>query len=127
MGEKPTTVNTAAETVDSIIHAVIYDVGANVAIAALKAEVPFLNLPVISQLTDFIVKYIVGYLDRGLQTVATLQVIQIQVGAEKHEYLNSEFVLRQALLSGDQAQIDAAKEKFKAAFRSLVHSDGSTH
>ncbi len=125
MGDTPTTVNQPAKTVDGIINAVIEDAGVAAASAALKTAVPFLALPGVSQVVDLLLRYFASFLYKGLANFATLQIIQFQTSAEKHEYASAEFALRQAHLSGDPNAIAKATADFKKAFRSLVHFDGS--
>lgn len=125
MGDTPQTVNQTAQTVDGIIHSVIYDAGLVAAKATLVAALPLFRFPVVSQITDFLLGFFAHYFYQGVTKFSTLQIIQFQTNTERTAYAKSEFNLRQAHLSGDKARLEEATKEFKATFRALVHSDGS--
>lgn len=126
MGDVPTTVNTAADTADSIIHDVIYEVAVNAAITACSAYLPFLKLPIISSLFSFAVNKVAALIYTYLSQFVTFLVIDIQVDSEKTLYAQAEGGLRTAMLTADPAQIAAARAQFKATLGSLIHYDGSS-
>lgn len=112
--------NLPAETADQVIKFTLY----NVAVASfkgyLRAYASWLNLPVISQLFDFIVGTITDKFFYFLSQVMTFAVIDIQVGAELEAYKKAEAGFRAVYKSGNQEAIDAARKNFGLAARDLV-------
>lgn len=87
--------NKVADLVEKIIHATIMTVARNAAKAALVAEAPWLKLPVISQVFDFILGRSFGFVSQQLETQAVYTTIDFQTQAQTFAYLKAVNKLRQ--------------------------------
>jgi hypothetical protein len=136
MGDAPSTTNSAAQAVDSALKSIINDVVISAAKAAAVAAAPWLAWPVVSQLFDALLGWIGGYVYTAMAEWSTIGVIDVQTWIEKSDYQTALTQLKAARdeavqnlqaagKAGDQNAINAAKQKFKDAFQSLVHWDGS--
>lgn len=125
MGDTPTPVNGAAKTVSSIINVAIMDVALTAFEAAEKSALPWLNTPIISQVSDFIDKEAFELLAQVLAQAGVNLTIDLQTDAEKSAYATAEAELRSAHLSGDTNALNKATADFKTALANLVYFDGS--
>lgn len=116
--------NSAADTVDAIIHTAIMDVAVTAAIQAATAEFPWLNLPIIKQLFSWAVNFAFGFLDKYLERAAAFAVIDSQTGIEAIAYEKSVQALQSAQDSGDKNAVSKATQNFKDTLARLIHYDG---
>lgn len=126
MGAVPTPVNETANTVNGIISFTVFDVAVRAFQTYAKAQVPFLNLPIVSSIFSYLMNIVGGWFYAYFSQFATFTIIDWQTGSERDAYTRAEGVLRQAHLSGDKNAIDQATKQFRTAFESLVHWDGSS-
>lgn len=126
MGSTPSQVNQPAQTVNEIIHALIFDVAIMAAETAAIAEFPVLGLPIIRFLFHRFLLYMAGKLDDKLSKMATISIIDIQTLKEKTAYQLAEGKLRAARLLGDSNAIKQATDEFRVAIGNLVKWDGIT-
>lgn len=120
----PTGTNQAAQ-LGTTIETGIVNIGVAAGEAILFAEVPFLAFPGLKQLVDLLIGWLSGYLIRGLSTVVTFAVIDVQVGAEKSDFNDALAALKAAQAGGDPSAIAKAMAAFQVAVQNMGHSDGS--
>ena len=121
MGEPIT--NPAIKVADDI-QSILYDVVLVGVEAAAKAEVPFLALPVISQVFDFFVGQIGSLIYKQLELYVAFEIIDLQVAHEASNYKNAVDDLHKAHESGDTDAINKARANFKSTLGNLIHYDG---
>lgn len=124
MGDTPQTKNRWAIIVDSVIHT-IFTVGLTAGSEVLKSYLPFLRLPVISQIFNFIVNRYGKMIDEAIQTMATYAVINIQTAHEVSGFNTAKDALKLAQGGTDDLAKQKAREDFKKKLAALLHSDGS--
>jgi hypothetical protein len=122
---QPVPTNPVSKTVGEIINAVVYDLAQTSFKVWARAQLPFLNLPVISQMFDWLMGLIIGNFCRILSRGSTFAVINFQTDLEKWAYRGAEAKLRAVHLGGDQNAISQATIEFKEALRALVRFDGT--
>ena len=120
----PTTSNSAAGTVDTII-ADVNTAGVQLVEKLAIADVPFLGFPIIKQIFQFALGWLDGYISKAIQLGATFGIIDIQVGAEKNALSQALLNVIAAEKTGDAAQIKAAIQAYANAQSALVNDDGS--
>lgn len=111
------------DLIDKIIQGLIFTVGVNAAIAAATAALPFLGLPIISNIFRGIVNYVATQIYNVLEPVVIFTVIDDITNAENQAYVASIRELQLAIASGDQNAIDAATAKTRDALSKLIHFD----
>jgi hypothetical protein len=114
------TTNTTVRIIESIIHVSFVDVGAKAATAAAISAVPFLGLPVIKQVFEFIVTKFCEFVSKHSQTAAADAIIQAQTDAQADRYKEALKELDEAQLSGDPNAKSDAKKKYAEKMRDLV-------
>lgn len=124
MGE-PSTTNGAATVANSLIHLAIFNVAVTVAETALFAEFPFLNLPVVKQIIQFIINWVAGKVYGALGLMLTYGIIDIQVAGQEAVMGQATINLKAAYQSGDPDATKKATDEFKAALAALIHWNGS--
>lgn len=124
MADQVPVTNKAAEIVGGFVKALMSG-GESAAETYIKAELPFLALPVFSQITD----WIVGSIGSEIQTViingTTKMVINIQTGSEQSAVVAAATALQMAQQSGDQVAIAKALTVAKKAYLDLGNWDGT--
>lgn len=93
--------------------------------AAAKAYVPFLNLPVVSQVFDFLCARFGDLMYSNLAVGTTFLVLDFQTNEEKKAFSDAMTELAASRQTGDPDEHARALQKAKDAFDRLVHSDGS--
>jgi hypothetical protein len=129
----PTTTNTTAAGVDSAISAAVTAAEGLVDTAAetaLDTAVPFFAVPVVKQVTDFVIEDVVRDLGDdvsiSLQQVGTFVVIDTQVSGEKSGISQALANLMIAEKSGNAQQIQAAIAAYQESQSALQNDDGSS-
>ena len=117
-------VNAQAAAVNKIIERLIFDVAVRTARAAAIAEAPWLGLPVISQVFDYLLNLFGKFIYEALARQATFTVIDSQVGKSLTEYETAVSGLNQAVAAGSAEDVDKAQLATKAALINLVRWDG---
>lgn len=125
MGDTPQTINRWVVAVDGVIHT-IFTVGLTAGSEVIKTYVPWLRLPVISQIFDAVVNKYGAMIDQAIQNSATFMVLNIQTSSENNAFKDSVTALKQAQTTGDQNAIQKARDDFKKNLGNLVHWDGSS-
>ena len=125
MGEIPKTKNTWAASLNGVVH-VLFTLGLTAGSEAIKTYVPFLRLPGVSWLFDFMVKRFGNAIDTELQLNVTFVVLDIQTARERKAFEEARDTLKKVKDEGDQDAINKAREEFKKKLANLVHWDGST-
>lgn len=125
MGDTPQTKNSWAVALNNIVH-VLFTVGLKAGSEAIKTSAPFLRLPIISWLFDFIVNRFGDMIDQEIQMNLTFMIIDLQTANEVKAYQESLDALKKANAAKDQDAINKAKEEYKKKLADLIHFDGST-
>lgn len=120
-----TIVNGAIQTVDSIINFAAFKVLYPAANAAMRADMPWLNWPIISTLFDALMTFVMKYFYNSTIDYANLVVIKLQTDAEKSAYSAAEQTLRKTALTGDKNAITKASSDFDTTLGTLIRFDGS--
>ena len=92
----------------------------SIALKALKVDLPFFALPIVSQLTDFIFHFVGKTLFYHLAQYLTFQVIEWQENSNLQSVQKSMHDLNKAYESGDINEIEKSKKKFEEDFSRLV-------
>lgn len=121
----PSTINGPAQTVGQIIQVSIYDVAKDAAENALLAAYPVLLDPFLHEILTLVLDKIATELYSQLSLLATLVVIDIEIGSEKTAYVAANQALAAAHLSGDPNAIAKAVAQLKSAAAAIIHYDGS--
>lgn len=93
--------------------------------AAIVADVPFLGLPVISQIFGWLLGLVEGYFYTEAANAVTKLIIDLQTDSEVTATQTAYTAAQAAIASGDANAIQAASTNLDSAFASLIHSDGS--
>lgn len=121
----PTTTNKTASVVNQILKGIIEGTGVPMIEAAVIADQPWLGLPFIKQIFEFILNQVASKFYVAAANAATMIVIDCQVNLEKSAVYNAFQSLQMAVASGDQAAITKASNDLDSAYGALIHSDGS--
>jgi hypothetical protein len=117
--------NSAGNTADQIINAVVFDFAVNAAIASLDAQFPILAAPFICSVVRMIISGVGKHIANALSQFVTFQIIDFQIAGQKDAYHKAEAELRQAHLSGDPVAIEKARSDFSSALSRIIHYDGA--
>lgn len=121
----PTTVNKTASVVNEILKDIIEGSGVKAIEASVIADVPWLGLPFIKQIFEFILNKVATLIYQAAAEAATKIIIDVQVNMEESSVLSSFQNLQMAIASGDQNAIKIASDDLDKAYGSLIHSDGA--
>ncbi len=92
---------------------------------ALIADQPWLGLPIIKQIFEFILHNLSDKIYRQAAMAATKLIVDYQVNREEASVVNTFDNLQMAIASGDQDAINKASKDLDDAYGSLIHSDGA--
>jgi hypothetical protein len=109
--------NPIIDTVNRAIDALAMEVAYNLAVQGLEAEAPWLKLPVIRQVFEFVTKTVFEKTSQNLQIAADFAIIDAQASAEKKACSEAVKLIK-------EAPTDANKQKFKDAYAKLIHANG---
>jgi hypothetical protein len=118
--------NEAASFTNKVLRKAI-DLGVDAALAAMATQAPWIKLPIISQVTKFILGHVGDYLYRFLAEHSTFIIIDFQTAIEKQAYLQSVDKLKAAMSAGDENEAAKAREEFKRRLADLIHYSGHAH
>jgi len=121
----PTTTNQVASVINQILKALIEDTGEGVAETALIAQYPWLGLPFIKQIFEFILSKVSAFFYQAAANLATTIVVDVQTNLEASNANQAFQNLTMAVASGDQAAIQKASDDLSMAYGSLIHYDGA--
>lgn len=121
----PTTNNKAAGVINDILKNIVEGTSVDAIEAAVIIEVPWLGLPFIKQLFEFILSKVASYFYISAANAATKIVIDVQVNLEKSSVISSFQNLQMAVASGDKDAIDKASDDLDKVYGNLIHYDGS--
>lgn len=103
----------------------LYTAGVTILETALNAYVPFTAIPVLKQLIDAGINWILTKLLTPLGQGGTILVYHFQSALEKTAYVASAGALQAAQSSGNQSVISAAQAAFDAAADKEISSNGT--
>lgn len=121
----PTLENKAASIVNQILKELIEGAGESVVEATLIAQFPWLGLPFVKQIFEFILDKASGLIYQNAAMAATKIVIDIQVNQEESAVKASFDNLQMALASGDAHAIEIASADLSKSYAAIIHFDGS--
>lgn len=120
----PTTTNTLATVVNSALEAALTG-GESAAEAALILDQPWLGLPIVKQLLEWLLDKIEAPIYANAAAVATKLIIDLQVNSETSAANTAFQNAQSAIATGDPGEISKAQTDLDNAFASLGHYDGS--
>lgn len=121
----PATSNKAASVVNDILKTIIEGAGKPGIEAALIADFPWLGLPIVKQIFEFVLSKVADLVYKDAANLATKIIIDAQVNLEKSTVIGAFQNLQMAIASGDESAIKMASNDLDKAYGSLIHSDGS--
>lgn len=124
MSDTLPTTNTAISVADKINN-IIFEVVVGSVETYAKAQLPFLNWPVISQLFDYCVQKLASLIQVQLENFVAFSIINIQVESENAAYQQAIMDLQTAYHNGDSNAITQAEGNFRTTLSGLVHWDGT--
>jgi hypothetical protein len=121
--EVPAPSNPAVDTAEGVSQSV-FTIAIELALQAVYSRVPLLALPVIKEVFSWVIKKFSSYVYEELRTMMVFAIISNQIENKKEQYDEAVVELKKAQQSGDQAEHEKAKQKFKDDLRKLVrHGD----
>jgi len=123
-GTPLSTDNQLANTADSVISAGA-EIGGQTLEKAAEAAEPVLSVPVIKQLFEAAVNWLLGLASRTGQILVTFGITRTQGNAENSSLLSAENEVQAAIQSGDPNAISKAEQDFQRAQSEAVNTDGS--
>lgn len=120
----PTGTNTTAQVGDTVVSEVV-KTGLSIGETLLFADLPGLALPGLKQLVQLLLKFLSGYVLKGLSQVVVFDIIDSQVKGEETDFNKALAALKAAQAAGNPDATQAALKNFQAAAQNLGHSDGS--
>ncbi len=121
----PTLDNKAAGIVNQILKELIDGAGETMVETALLAQFPFLGLPFVKQIFEWVLNKVSTAVYTNAAEAATKIIIDIQVNGEESTVLNSFQNLQMAIASGDANAIEIASSDLSKSYASIIHYDGS--
>jgi hypothetical protein len=103
----------------------IFTVGLSAGKEAIKTQLPFLRLPVISTLFNMLVDYFGDKIDEEIRVNMTFFVVDIQTAKEKDEFNKARDALKIVKDTKDQDAINKAREEFKKKLGDLIRHNGT--
>jgi hypothetical protein len=121
----PSTTNQLASIVNSVLKNLIEGAGGGALETVLIAQYPWLGLPFVKQLFEFILEKATGLIYQNAAEAATKVIIDAQVNVEEGA-ANAAFQnLQLAVASGDPEAIAQASADLDSNYRKLINFDGS--
>jgi len=120
----PTSTNNAISIADEVEN-VIFEATVTAVEKYSEAQLPFLALPIVKQIFEFIVEKLSGLLKEQLENFVAFTIIDMQEASKNAAYKQSIMSLQIALHGGDADAIAKAKSDFKSTLADLVHWSGS--
>ena len=112
--------NYKPDPTNSIINKTIYSFAITAFLRAVKVQYAFLNIPVLSQIFDRLVKAVAEPIFEYLQKMVTFQVISNQTQKELDAYLKAQTELTDAIKKGAPDELLQKQKDFEKAFRDLI-------
>jgi hypothetical protein len=103
----------------------IFTVGLSAGKEAIKTQLPFLRLPVISTLFNMLVDYFGDKIDEEIRVNMTFFVVDIQTAKERDEFNKARDALKLVKDTKDQDAINKAREEFKKKLGDLIRHNGT--
>lgn len=121
----PTTENKVASIVNQILAGLIEGTGEAAVEAALVAQNPWLALPFVKQIFEFVLNKVGAILYKEVALAATKIIIDAQINVEEGSVNTAFQDLQMAVAGGDTDAIAKASSDLSAAYAALIHYDGS--
>lgn len=118
------TENKAASEADSLISGGV-QAGEEALEKAAETAEPVLAFPVIKQVFEAFVHWLLGLASRAGQILVTFGITRAQGNAENSDLIAAEKEVETAIQSGDSNAIAKAEQDFQRAQSGAVNSDGS--
>lgn len=107
----------ATDIADTVVKTLIYDVVMQAVAAGLIYEAPWLKLPFINYLFNFVMQGLADRLYQQLDRIVEFQVIAIEATHQNNEYVAAASALKDELTKPKEIQNAEALEKAKAEFK----------
>lgn len=106
--------NVPVEALDTALKSLL-NVGVTALETALESWEPWTGLPVIKQIIDYLIGQMASTMEKAIATEGTFLIIEFQDYLQKTAYVQSISDYRNALVSGDQLKIQAARDAWENA------------
>jgi hypothetical protein len=110
-------------TADQLAQDLVYNAAVKAVTVEATAAAPWLGLPVVSTIFQYVLNWIAGKIYTVLSEWVEFKVIQLKTDAEKQAYDAAVAQLQAAQTSGDPNALEQAKTDFSDAFSKLIHFD----
>ena len=124
MGDKPTSVNVWANFFNTVVG-LFLTADLKAVEAYIAVQVPILESPWLSWLTNGILQHIANAIQYQMAMVGDGIVISMQTDGEVNAVQTAYMALQKARASGDVNEIATARRIWISAAAALAHSDGS--
>lgn len=118
--------NEQAAAVNKVIERLVFDVAINAAKAAAVAQAPWLEMPVVSAVFNYLLNLFGGYIYEALSQNATAIVINVQSEQSREAYSKAVDRLQAAHEKGSADEIEKAKQDFKDTLGVLISWDNGS-
>ena len=126
MGQTPTSVNQAANTINTAISQSLSAGCQAVEAMAIDAQ-PWLGYWFIKPIFEYILEQIDIPISQALQQGATFAVIDIQTGMEENAMSAALSEIQKAEKDNNPTELANAEKDYENAQSNLIHSDGSAN
>lgn len=111
------------DTIDNIIHSILFDVVLKAVLARIIASVPFLALPIINPIFALILDKVASLFYDEMSKFIEFKVIDLQVGEQKNNYDAAVNNLKEVLSKPEQSpeEIQKAKDELKKRLHDLIN------
>ena len=107
-------------SVDAILDTAIRQVGYRLARTAIRAQFPFLNLPIISQIADFFLSRFADSLYQQAELIAAFKIIDARTEEQVKAFKAATAGVQNAAINGGPDEIKKAVENFQDTLARLV-------
>lgn len=108
------------QTLAAKISKTTFEVTVQAAIKIAQGYVPFLAVPVVKEVFEFLVTKFMDILYKAAEQEASFLIIDIRVDKQSTEYVTAVSNLKTAIDAKDETKIKEANDEFKKKLRNLI-------
>lgn len=105
---------------DKVVKNLVLEVAVKAAIKRLFIAIPWLGIPVVSQIVSYFAMKLAEFLYDEMALAISFAIIDIKVDLQADAYKAASQELKNAVDSQDEVKINEAKQKFKNSLRDLI-------
>lgn len=106
--------------IDKVVKDLVLEIAVKAALKRLFIAVPWLGIPVVSQIVSYIAMKLAEFLYDELAMAISFAVIDFKTEKQAEAHKEASQELKSALESQDEVKINEAKQKFKDSLRDLI-------